>query len=114
MEETKKKSVWGSIFSKIFIALFFTFLTLYIAGLSGYYEYELHKRVVLTEDKIEKFESDIKEGKNIDLKDYLIEEEVNYSTNLSKTGLYLSDNFSKIVKNTVEASFSFINRLVEG
>ena len=43
MEETKKKSVWGSIFSKIFIALFFTFLTLYIAGLSGYYEYELHK-----------------------------------------------------------------------
>ena len=44
----------------------------------------------------------------------ITEEEINYSNNLSKIGLYLSDNFSIIVKNTVEASFSFINRLVEG
>lgn len=112
--DDKKKSIWSQIFSKIFLALFFTFLTLYIAGLSGYYEYELHKKVVLTEDKIAAFESDVNTGKEIDLKDYLSEEEINYSTNISKVGLYLSDNFSTILKNTIEATFSFLNRLVEG
>ncbi len=114
MEEKKKKSIWSKIFSKIFLAFFFTFLTLHIAGMSGYYEYELHKRVVLTEDKIAQFEQDVANGNMVDLKDYLSEEEINYSTNLSKAGLYLSDNFSIILKNTVEATFSFINRLVEG
>ena len=96
------------------MALFFVFLTLHIAGLTGYYEYELHKKVVITEDKIAQFEQDVAQGNMVDLKDYLTEEEVNYSTNISKAGLYLSDNFSIILKNTVEAAFSFINRLVEG
>lgn len=114
MDEKKKKSIWSKIFSKIFLAFFFAFLTLYIAGLSGYYEYELHKKVILTEEKIAKFEQDVAAGNMVDLKDYLTEEEVNYATNLSQVGLYLSDNFSIILKNTVEATFSFINRLVEG
>lgn len=114
MEEKQKKSIWSKVFSKIFLAFFFTFLTLHVAGLSGYYEYELQKKVILTEDKIAKFEQDVAAGNMVDLKDYLTEEEVNYSTNLSKAGLYLSDNFSNILKNTVEAAFSFINRLVEG
>ena len=112
--DEKKKSIWSKIFSKIFLALFFAFLTLYAAGLSGYYEYELHKRVVLTEDKIAAFEADVASGKEVDLKDYLSEEEINYSTNLSEAGLYLSDNFSTILKNTVDAAFAFLNRLVEG
>ena len=114
MEEKKKKNIWSKIFSKFFLALFFVFLTLHIAGLTGYYEYELHKKVVLTDDKIAQFEQDVAQGNMVDLKDYLTEEEVNYSTNISKAGLYLSDNFSIILKNTVEAAFSFINRLVEG
>lgn len=114
MEEKEKKKIWPKIFSKIFLAFFFTFLTLHIAGLSGYYEYELHKKVVLTEDKIAQFEQDVANGDMVDLKDYLTEEEIDYATNLSQAGLYLSDNFSIILKNTVEATFSFINRLVEG
>lgn len=114
MDEKKKKSICSKIFSRIFLALFFAFITLYIAGLSGYYEYELHKKVVLTEDKIALFEQDIAAGKEVDIKDYLTEEEINYSTNISKAGLYLSDNFSNILKNTVEATFAFLNRLVEG
>ena len=114
MEEKKKKTIWSKIFSKIFLAFFFAFLTLYIAGMSGYYEYELHKRVILTEDKIALFEQDVAEGKEVDLKNYLTEEEVNYATNLSHAGLYLSDNFSNILKDTVEATFAFLNHLVEG
>ena len=114
MDEKKKKSICSKIFARIFLALFFVFLTLYVAGLSGYYEYELHKKVILTEDKIAEFEADVASGKEVDIKDYLVEEEINYSTNISKAGLYLSDNFSNILKNTVEATFAFLNRLVEG
>lgn len=112
--DKKEKNIWSTIFSKILLALFFAFLTLHIAGLSGYYEYQLQKKVIITEDKIVKFEQDVASGNMLDLKDYLKEEEINYSTNISKTGLYLSDNFSKIIKNTVETTFSFVNRLIEG
>ena len=58
----------------IMLVIILVFICAYYISNSGYYEYELHKRVVLTEDKIAKFENDIKDGKNIDLKNYLIRE----------------------------------------
>ena len=97
MEEKKKKSIWSKIFSKIFLAFFFTFLTLHIAGMSGYYEYELHKRVVLTEDKIAQFEQDVANGNMVDLKDYLSEEEINYSTKRLIKEKVASTVFFKII-----------------
>lgn len=115
MEEASKEKnkICSKIFSRFFLILFFVFMTLHLAGMSGYYEYELHKKVVITEEKIALFEEDIALGKNVDLKDYLDEQDVDYSTNISGLGLYLSDNFSNILKNGLEAAFSFLNRLIE-
>ena len=54
------------------------FLGLYISGMSGYYKYTETKKNVLTENAMERFEQDIKEGKEIDVSNYL-EETKNYN-----------------------------------
>lgn len=112
MEE--KKKVYNKIFMKIFFCFFFAFLTIYISGESGYYEFELHKKSVLTNEKMKEFESDVAAGKNVNIKDYMEEKEVNYSNNLSKLGLYLSENVGDIIKNFVDAAFDFLNKLFQG
>ena len=45
------------------ISLLIIFLVLYISQSTGYYEFEQHRRVALTESKIKQFEQDIKKVK---------------------------------------------------
>jgi len=112
--EKKDKKIFNKIFWKIFLAFFFIFLTLYISGNTGYYEFELHKKTVLTEEKIKEFEADIASGKNVDIKDYMESKEINYSNNVSKAGLYLSENVGNFIKAGVESTFNFLNKMLGG
>lgn len=115
MEEKKdKKKLINKIFARIFLTLLVAFTALYVSEATGYYEYELHKQVVLTEDKIKEFETDVKEGKNINIKDYLDETEVDYSNNVSNTGLKISENLGNVVKSGLESAFNFLNNFMEG
>ena len=50
----------------ILIIIIFIFLCSYYISNSGYYEYELKQRTILTNEKIKEFESDLKNNKNID------------------------------------------------
>ena len=56
----------NNIFKFVFIILILVFLFLIVASQSGYYEYELSRKTKLTDEAIDKFENDVKEGKNID------------------------------------------------
>ena len=113
MGKTDKK-IFNKIFWKIFLGFFFVFLTLYVSGNTGYYEFELQKKKVLTEEKIKEFEADIAAGKNVDIKDYMESKEVSYSNNVSKAGLYLSENIGNFIKVGVESTFSFLNKMLGG
>lgn len=101
-----------NVVKTIFIFLFIIFITIYISQASGYYEYELHKKVELTKEEIVKFENDIKDGKNIDLNDYLKNTNKNYSNSFSKIGSNFSTVTSKYIRKCIDETFKFIESLL--
>ncbi len=107
MDKTKK-------FLKITgIVLVFLFLGLYYTQGNGYYEYEQHKKTVLTEEKIRQFEQDVKDGVPINSDKYLKEEEVNYQNKISKISLKFSETIEKTFKKGMESLFRFISKTIE-
>ena len=96
-----------------FLMLFMSFLVIYFSEITGYYEYQNHKKTTLTEEQIRKFENDVENGKEIDLNQYLVVENKNYNNKLSKAASKLSDGISNVVKKGVESTFKFLSNLVE-
>lgn len=94
------------------IFLFVIFITIYVSEASGYREYELHKKVELTNEEIKRFETDIKENKNIDINEYIDKENYDYSNNFSKMSNNFSSVTSKYVKKTIKDIFNFISKFL--
>ena len=109
-----KKKKKNKIYKFIFMVLFFSFLVIYCAELTGYYEYQNHKQAVLTEEQIKQFESDVAAGKEVDINEYLVKDDRVYNNNLSKLSSKLSNGISKVVQKGVESTFKFLSNLVEG
>lgn len=110
----KRKNGQVKYFGDYFLALFIAFFALYVSEATGYYEFEQHKKVTLTQEKIKQFEKDVAEGKHVDIKDYMGEREIDYQTSISKTGLKISEGIGKYVQEGLEATFEFLNRIMEG
>ena len=73
------------------------FLLLYIMLENGYYENKMSRKASLTEENIRKFEEDVKNDKIIDITDYNIEEEKDYSNSISRIGQKLTDSVGKVI-----------------
>ncbi len=101
------------IFKMMFLLCFISYLTFYIAGQTGYYEYNARKKMTFTKEQIEKFESDVKEGKNIDMEEYLKNTDKNYQNKISKATLSLSENISKITRKGINTIFTKIGNAIE-
>lgn len=114
MEEKDKKKLYNKIFWKIFLALLFGFFALYVSEATGYYEFEQHKKVTLTNEKIKEFEKDLEEGKNIDIKNYIDEKEVSYENKTSSMGLAISQTIEGCVSNGLKKTFDFLNSVFNG
>lgn len=95
------------------IISFTAFLALFLSQKTGYAEYENHRQVALTEKQIKKFEKDVAEGRQLDIKTYLKTNNHNYQNKLSKTGLKLSNFTGNAVKTIVVKSFKFLSKLAE-
>lgn len=95
------------------IILIVLFLVMFFSSSSGYYEYELNKKSNLTQDAILKFEQDVKNGKEIDINDYLVEENKDYSNSFSKAGLSISNKIGTIFSEGVKFIFNSIGNIVE-
>ena len=52
----------------VFICLFLSFVVSYVIEKTGYYEYNLQNKMIMTNEAMERFEKDVKEGKD-DAKD---------------------------------------------
>ncbi len=100
------------IFKVSMLICFATFMALYVTNKMGYDEYRNSKKTVLTNEKIKQFETDVAEGKNVTLEDYL-PKEINYQNKLSRLGLKISDTTSLLVKSAVQKSFKIISKLGE-
>ena len=100
--------------SKIFIFLVcFSFIVSYIIYETGYYEYKLQNRTVLTKEKMEQFEKDVQEGKNVTLNDYLVETQIDYSNRLTDTTVKISNKVTLYFKKGVELVFRQVNKMVQ-
>lgn len=97
----------------ILILVFFAFVVSYIIYETGYYEYKLQNKTVLTTEEMKKFEEDVKEGKDVDLNSYLVETEKDYSNNLTRSTVRVSTTVNNYLKKSIEKVFKQINKLVE-
>lgn len=97
----------------IVLLLCFAFIVSYIIYETGYYEYKLQNRTVLTKEQMEKFEQDVNEGKDVDLNDYLIETETDYSNQLTDATVKISTKVNSYLKKSVEILFKQLNKLVQ-
>ncbi len=100
------------VFKWTFLFFFVTFLTLYFSQLTGYYEYQNYTKMTLTKEQIQKFEQDVKEGKEIDIENYVVNTDKNYQNRFSKVGLQLSRGISTIVEKSVIKIFGTISGFV--
>ena len=89
MEEKKKNN--GKYFFWVLFALFIVFICVYAIGQNGFVQRKYSDKTLYTEEQIKKFESDIENGKEIDVNAYLTDKKVDYSNNSSKLGDYMSD-----------------------
>ena len=111
MKEEKKK--FGPYIFRITVSISFAvFLTLFISNKYGYYDYRMNKKVTLTSEQIEKFEQDVKDGKEIDLEEYLTNIRRSNQNRISRTGLNISNAVSNIIKGGVEGIFDSLGRLI--
>lgn len=111
MKDKKNKMV-NKVFKMSLIIMFAIFLTMFFSNKYGYYEYQKSKQVTLTQEQIKKFEDDVKNGKNVQLENYLQDTTKNYQTPLSQMGLNVSNSIAGVVKKGVDGFFGYINKLV--
>lgn len=97
----------------IIIVIIIIFISSYIITESGYYEYTMQQRTIITNEKIKEFEQDIKNNKDIDLKDYLGNDELDYSNRFTNLVYNLSDNSNKLARKTIKYLFKKLSSLVE-
>ena len=105
----KKHKLVNFIITIIFLAYVASY---YIAN-SSYYEYQLQERTVLTNEKIKEFEADVRNGQNIDVKDYVVDEYVDYSNKISNLVYNFSDSANNIARKVIKALFKKLSYLVE-
>ena len=105
----KQKEKLTKIFRKIFVAVLIAFTALYISENAGYFDYKEHNKKIMTEEKIKQFESDVKEGKNIHLEDYVVNDTKNYENKVSKVGESISKKVEKYVVSGLNTTFKFLN-----
>lgn len=105
----KKNKNW--LFWFILIVFLVVYFGLSIAIRSGYYESKLNQKTTMTSEQIKKFEVDVKEGKSIDINNYLIENKEDYNNNISRISLKFSDNVEKIMTSGISGALKVIGKL---
>ena len=108
-----KKMSKKTLFKLLSITAFLAFLITYVIGMSGYYEYELSNKRVLTEEKMKEFEEDVKNNKDIDLNDYVVNTHQDYTNKFTKTVTSASLTLNKYLKKSIESIFGLLNKVVQ-
>ena len=85
---------------------------MYISQATGYYEFEQYNKKIITEEKIKEFEQDIKNGKNIDVNNYVVKENKNYESKISKIGDEMSSYVESVVVSGLNTTFKYLNNLM--
>ena len=101
-----------NIFKLVILMLLVTFTIMYIISSTGYYEYNIKSKTILTNYKIKKFEENVKNNNNIDIKKYY-EKEKDYSNKFTNSINTLSNNINKTSRKIIKSVFKKIGSLIE-
>ncbi len=93
----------------IIIILFIIFSCIYIVSESGYYEYTLQGKTIITREKILEFEDDILNNRDIDIKKYY-EEDKSYSNKFTNSINHMSNNIKKISRKIMKGIFKRLSK----
>ncbi len=89
-----------------------SFVISYIIYETGYYEYKLQNKMILTKEQIEKFESDVNKGLDVTLNDYVVDQNIDYTSSLTRITNKINRKTSKYIKKGIELIFKSINKFV--
>jgi len=104
----KDKPNW---FLRTIILLFILYLSLSIAMETGYYEAKLNEKTILTEESIQKFEQDVREGKNVDINDYVVEKNRDFSNSATKAGVFISNIIQNFMSDGLNSMVNVLKKL---
>lgn len=99
-----------SIFKFILLCFIICFLVILFAGKTGYYEKKLRDNSILTEEQIKKFEEDLKEGKDVDISNYVINKNKDYTTKLTSDVYSVSLKLEKTIDKIVKFIFNEVGK----
>ena len=97
----------------IIIIIIVIYIATYYVSLSGYYEYHIQEKTILTNQKIKEFEEDVKNNQSINIKNYLDIEEVDYSNKITNLIYDFSLTGNKITKKIIKIIFKKLSYLIE-
>lgn len=101
------------IIKVVFICLFLAFVISYVVEKSGYYEYNLQNKTIMTNEAMARFEKDLAEGKDVRREDYVVSTEKDYTSMLIKTTNKVSVEVNKFLKRGIEGVFRIVGTFVE-
>lgn len=101
------------IFKVVFVILFVAFIISYAIEKTGYYEYNLQNKMIMTTEAIEKFEKDVSEGKDVRREDYLVSTDKDYSSSLTTGTNKVSMKVNNMLKKGIEGVFKVLSSFVE-
>lgn len=101
-----------SIVRMVIGVLGIVFLVVYFGMASGYLEVENRRKTALTQEAMEKYEKDLKEGKKIGMDAYLVEKKV-YSNHISSVVLEMSSIIEKGFNAILDYLFSEVDKAVK-
>ena len=100
-----------SIFKFILLCFIICFLVILFAGKTGYYEKKLRDNSILTEEQIKKFESDLSEGKNVTIDDYVVNDKVDYTTTVGDMGYKFGNLVEGFMNEGLKKTLRFFSAL---
>jgi len=106
--EKKEKKNW---FLVILFILFILYLSLYTLDNLGYYNIAAKKNI-LTEEKIKEFETDIKTGQVIDIKEY-IRDTTDYKNLYSNLGYNMSVGIDEVLNKGIKKIGVLLKKLLK-
>ena len=100
------------IIKVVFIITFLSFIIAYVIEKSGYYEYNLRNKTVLTKESMEQFEKDVNDGKDVSIEDYVVNTSTDYTTKLTRNTNKISIKVNNILKKGIEGVFKVLGKFV--
>lgn len=107
----KKKPNW---FLRIMGLLLIIFTFLYFGSKTGYYEKIIYNKRVMTESQMKKFEKDLSENKEVDLENYVQNDDVDYSNFVTKGANKIANKLTSVFNGEINDIWDFIKALFMG